>query len=128
MKKVKLVQIMSAMSFQNEDIVTVLDTWDGSILSFSKGNNNIDIVYDKIDDGTYISIPCSYEIDNNSIIDDFILNNNLNIKSLDDNAKRYEFKQIVRDLDLDEKWNYFRNERYNEIASEWCNDNNLKFE
>ena len=38
------------------------------------------------------------------------------------------FKDTYINFDIIKNWYKFRNEKYKEIAIEWCNKNNIKFE
>ena len=37
------------------------------------------------------------------------------------------FKDKIIDLDVEEQWYSFRNERYKEIAIEWCKDSSVNY-
>ena len=119
MLKVKLSSVINAMGFQNEDIIIVLDTWNSEILSFEVKNSKIDNVYDKIDNGEYITLPCNYDIDENAIILDFVKEN--------EGVDITNFKESLRKNSLTDKWNEYRDKIYKELAIEWCEENNIEY-
>jgi hypothetical protein len=121
MNSVNLNEIISVMNIQNEDVLSVVDKWDSAVITYDK-NVITDDIYEKIDNGTYITLPSSYEIDNESIINDFLVLNNLKM-----NTKNSDFKDLVKRNNLNEKWFEFKNDRYKEIAIDWLENNKLKY-
>ena len=110
------------MSIQNEDVLSVVDKWNAAVITYDKKVVNDDI-YEKIDNGTYIILPSDYEIDNDSIINDFLVIHNLKTN----NEKHVNFKDLIGRNNLSDKWFEFRNERYTEIAIDWLDSNGLKY-
>lgn len=121
MNSVNLNEIISAMNIQNEDVLSVVDKWDSAVITYDK-NVITDDIYEKIDDGTYITLPSSYDIDNESIINDFLSLNNFKM-----NNNNINFKDLIKRNNLNEKWFEFKNDRYKEIAIDWLETNKLKY-
>ena len=81
-----------------------------------------------------IVLPTKYYIDEYGMMEEFIetiedvrLYNQLQIAINGRGAFR-RFKDTCINFDIIEDWYKFRNEKYKEIAIEWCNKNNIKFE
>jgi hypothetical protein len=82
----------------------------------------------------YIKLPSQYEIHEYEIMERFcwsIANekerNILSIAIKGSGAFR-RFKDMIRELGVEEDWYTFKDEEYKEIAIEWCNDNGIKYE
>lgn len=81
-----------------------------------------------------IGLPTKYYIDEYSMMEEFIetiedarIYNQLQIAINGRGAFR-RFKDTCINFDIIEDWYKFRDEKYKEIAIEWCNKNNIKFE
>lgn len=84
----------------------------------------------------YISLPNEYEIDEFSMMADFVeqLEDSEEASALfrvldeDGNAAQRLFKQSVQAFDLEKEWLEFRNGCYDEIARLWCDENQIEYE
>lgn len=81
----------------------------------------------------YIELPTKYEINEYEMMEDFCdaLDNQRHRDSLR-NAIRGKgafrrFKDQVNDLGIEKNWYAFRDERYKQIAIDWCNEHELKY-
>lgn len=79
-------------------------------------------------------LPTKYDIYEYSMMEDFaetiediILKNQLYIALKGSGAFR-RFKDTSINFDIINDWYKFRDEKYKEIAIEWCNKNNIKYE
>ena len=82
----------------------------------------------------YIGLPTKYDIDEYSMMEDFIetiederLYNQLYIAISGKGAFR-RFKDTCINFDIINDWYKFREEKYKELAIEWCKDNNIEYE
>lgn len=134
--KVKLDDVLEAINFANDEteyyysIKTeeVLMCFDGMI----NGEENSELEEDIEENFEgYIRLPGQYEIDEYSVMEEFIEN-------LPEGRKQYEladairgkgafrrFKDTVYDLGLEQKWFDFRDGEYVRIAREWCRENEI---
>ena len=81
-----------------------------------------------------IMLPTRYDIDEYSMMEDFIetiedekLYNQLYIAINGPGAFR-RFKDTCINFDIIENWYSFRDKKYKEIATEWCQENNIDYE
>ena len=132
--KVKLDDIIEALEFVNAgmDTTAYLDPENLKIVYI---DDYIDIseeekerIYDE-----YISLPTKYYIDEYSMMAEFIetiedvrLYNQLYIAINGKGAFR-RFKDTCINFDIIDDWYKFREEKYKELAIEWCKDNNIEY-
>lgn len=81
-----------------------------------------------------IGLPTQYEINEYSMMEEFIetiedvrLYNQLKIAINGRGAFR-RFKDTCINYEIIDDWYKYRNDKYKEIAIDWCNKNNIKFE
>lgn len=81
-----------------------------------------------------IMLPTQYDIDEYEMMEDFIetlkdarLQNQLYI-SLNGRGAFRRFKDTCINFDIIDDWYKYRDERYKEIAINWCKENNIEFE
>ena len=81
-----------------------------------------------------IMLPTRYDIDEYSMMEDFIetiedekLYNQLYIAINGPGAFR-RFKDTCINFDIIENWYNFKDKKYKEIATEWCQENNIDYE
>ncbi len=133
--KVKLDDVIEMLEFVNNEM-------DSSAYYNDKTNEfiYIDDYSDMSEDekeeiyDNCIELPTKYYIDEYSMMEEFIetiedvrLYNQLQIAINGRGAFR-RFKDTCINFDIIENWYKFRDEKYKEIAIEWCNKNNIKFE
>ncbi len=132
--KVKLNDIIEALEFVN----------DGMDTTAYLNPENLEIVYidDYIDISEeekeriyeeYIILPTKYYIDEYSMMAEFIdgiederLYNQLYIAINGKGAFR-RFKDTCINFDVIDDWYKFREEKYKELAIEWCKDNDIEY-
>lgn len=135
--KVKLNDVIEALSFVNDETQyfysvkteEVLMVWDGMV----NGETDPDLIED-IEESfdEYIALPGKYEIDEYSMMEEFI-------DSLPEGRKQDElydairgrgafrrFKDEVNELGLEKKWYKYRDDAYEELAIEWCEENGIE--
>ena len=81
-----------------------------------------------------IMLPTRYDINEYKMMEDFVetiedsrLQNQLYI-SLNGSGAFRRFKETCINFDIINDWYKFRDEKYKEIAINWCKENNIKFE
>lgn len=135
--KVKLTDIVDALEFANDEtqyfysIKTeeILMMWDGMV----NGENDPDLV-EEIEENfdEYIALPGKYEIDEYDIMEEFVGNlpNGRKKEELYDSIQGRgafrRFKDSVCDLGLEQKWYKYRDDAYEKLAIEWCEDNGIE--
>lgn len=135
--KVKLTDIVDALEFANDEtqyfysIKTeeILMMWDGMV----NGENDPDLV-EEIEENfdEYIALPGKYEIDEYDMMEEFVGNlpNGRKKEELYDSIQGRgafrRFKDSVCDLGLEQKWYKYRDDAYEKLAIEWCEDNGIE--
>ena len=134
--KVKLDNIIEALEFVNlgMDTSAYLNPKTYEIVYMDEFMEGIseeeqEEIYDE-----YIELPTKYDIDEYSMMENFIetvedkrLYNQLYIAISGKGAFR-RFKDTCINFDIINDWYKFREEKYKELAIEWCKDNNIEYE
>lgn len=135
--KVKLDDVIEALNFANDEthyfysIKTeeVLMVWDGMV----NGETDPDLIEEiEVSFDEYIALPGRYEINEYNMMEEFI--DNLPEGRKQD--KLYDairgrgafrrFKDEVYELGLEQKWYKHRDEAYEKLAIEWCEENEIE--
>lgn len=135
--KVKLNDVIEAIDCVNDEIQYFYSTKTEEILMVWEGMVNGEDAPDLIEEiegslDEYIILPGQYEIDEYSMMEEFI-------DSLPEGYKQdklYDaisgrgafrrFKDEVYELGLEQKWYKYRDSEYKKLAIEWCEKNNLE--
>ena len=133
--KVKLSEIIDALDFTNDEIEYYYNPDSGEIFMSSIGvcenlsEDELDELFEKS-----IMLPTRYEINEYEMMKDFAetiedtrLQNQLYI-SLNGSGAFRRFKDTCINFDIIDDWYKFRDEKYKELAINWCKDNNIEFE
>lgn len=81
----------------------------------------------------YIEIPTKHEVNEYETMEDFSLSvsdRNIQIKllgAIKGKGAFRRFKDEIINLGIEGNWYSFREERFKEIARDWCKDNNIDF-
>ena len=133
--KVKLDDVIEMLEFLNQDM-------DSSAYYNEKTNEFIylnqfsDMSEDELEEiyDNCIELPSKYYIDEYGMMEEFIetiedvkLYNQLKIV-IDGRGAFRRFKDTCINFDIIDNWYKFRDEKYKEIATEWCNKNKIKYE
>ena len=132
--KIKLDDVIEALEFVNDgmDAGAYLNPKTYEIVYI---DDYIDISSEKKEEiyDEYISLPSKYYIDEYSMMEEFIetiddvkLYNQLYIAINGKGAFR-RFKDTCINFDIIDDWYRFRDEKYKELAIEWCKDNNIEY-
>lgn len=133
--KVKLNEIIDALDFTNNEIEYYYNPDNGEIFMSNIGDyeglneDELDELFEKA-----IMLPTRYDINEYEMMEDFTvtiedtrLRNQLYI-SLNGSGAFRRFKDTCINFDIIDDWYKFRDEKYKEIAINWCKENNIKFE
>ena len=123
-----------ALEFVNmgQDTEAYLNPKNGEIIYI---NEYTDISEDECEEiyDEYIGLPTKFYIDEYNMMEEFIetiederLYNQLYIAINGSGAFR-RFKDTCINYDIIDDWYKFRDEKYKELAIEWCEDNNIKY-
>ncbi len=120
-------------SISGEAFIAVEDEEDISELG-DDGIEEIDIANDIYENSSdYIELPDKYEINEYEMLDDF------SVSVEDEQASRMlqiaikgpgafrRFRDMIRELNLEQEWYFFRDEKYKEKAIKWCHVNKLEY-
>lgn len=133
--KVKLSEIIDALDFTNDEIEYYYNPDNGEIFMSNIGDyenlseDELDELFEKS-----IMLPTRYDINEYEMMEDFAetiedtrLQNQLYI-SLNGSGAFRRFKDTCINFDIIDDWYKFRDEKYKELAINWCKDNNIEFE
>lgn len=130
--KVKLSEVIDSLEFTNDEIKYYYNPDTEKIFMSNIGdfeNLNEDELFEKS-----IKLPTRYDINEYEMMEDFAttisdtrLQNQLYI-SLNGSGAFRRFKDTCINFDIINDWYKFRDERYKEIAINWCKENNIEFE
>jgi len=94
---------------------------------------NIKAAADIISTDDYIRLPDDYEIDDYSIMEDFCysiedeeLSEEL-LYAIRGNGAFRMFKEKIYQYEIEDDWYDYKDQRYREIAIEWCEENNIEY-
>ena len=133
--KTKLSEVIDALEFTNNEIEYYYNPDNEKIFMSNIGDFE-DLNEDELDElfEKSIMLPTRYDInayemmvDFTETINDTRLQNQLYI-SLNGNGAFRRFKDTCINFDIINDWYKFRDERYKEIAINWCKENNIEFE
>jgi len=149
---VKLQSIIEELEMQFEESQTFLNIKTGKIISVSLEDLRAAEEEDSFDHlpdwqqedrkvaidvcenfENYKELPTKYEINEYEIMEDYCLTVSDHVKrdtllrAIKGKGAFRRFKDTIIDFDIEEQWYSFRNERYKEIAIEWCKDNSVNY-
>ena len=133
--KVKLSEVIDALDFTNDEIEYYYNPDTEEIFMSNIGDFE-DLNEDELDElfEKSIMLPTRYDINEYEMMEDFAetindtrLQNQLYI-SLNGSGAFRRFKDTCINFDIINDWYKFRDERYKEIAIDWCKENNIEFE
>ena len=133
--KVKLSEVLDALDFTNDEIEYYYNPDNGELFMSNIGDfenlneDELDELFEKS-----IMLPTRYDINEYEMMENFAetiedtrLQNQLYI-SLNGSGAFRRFKDTCINFDIINDWYKFRDERYKELAINWCKDNNIEFE
>lgn len=132
---VNISNIIDDLEMMNSDMQSFLNIQTGKIITMF---DNLESEYatNEIENNTenYISLPTHYDINEYSIMEDFIdslddigIENQLYRAINGKGAFRY-FRDTIRNLGIENKWFAFKANAFKEIAIKWCKENNISYE
>lgn len=133
--KVKLNEVIDALDFTNDEIEYYYNPDTEEIFMSNIGDFE-DLNEDELDElfEKSIMLPTRYNINEYEMMENFAetisdtkLQNQLYI-SLNGSGAFRRFKDTCINFDIIDDWYKFRDERYKEIAINWCKQNNIEFE
>ena len=133
--KVKLSKVVDAMNSVNDETEYYYNP-DKEEIFMSNIGDFIDLDEDELDElfEKSIMLPTRYDIHEYDIMVRFVetitdtrLQNQLYI-SLNGKGAFRRFKDTCINFDIINDWYKFKNEKYKEIAIDWCKENNIEFE
>lgn len=133
--KIKLSEVIDALNFTNDEIEYYYNPDTEEIFMSNIGDFE-DLNEDELDElfEKSIMLPTRYDINEYEMMKDFTetiedtrLQNQLYI-SLNGSGAFRRFKDTCINFDIINDWYKFRDERYKEIAINWCKENNIEFE
>lgn len=133
--KLKLDKVIEALEFTNNEIEYYYNPDTEKIFMSNLGEfeklteDELEELFEKS-----IMLPTRYDINEYKMMKDFVetiddtrIKNHLNTSLYGKRAFR-KFKNICSNFNIINDWYNFRNERYKEIAMNWCKNNNIEIE
>ena len=133
--KVKLTEVIDALDFTNDEIEYYYNPDTEEIFMSNIGEienlneDELDELFEKS-----IMLPTRYDINEYEMMEDFAetiedttLQNQLYI-SLNGRGAFRRFKDTCINFDIIDDWYNYRDQKYKELAINWCKDNNIEFE
>ena len=133
--KVKLTEVIDALDFTNDEIEYYYNPDTEEIFMSNIGEieslneDELDELFEKS-----IMLPTRYDINEYEMMEDFAetiedtrLQNQLYI-SLNGRGAFRRFKDTCINFDIIDDWYKYRDQKYKELAINWCKENNIKFE
>ena len=133
--KVKLTEVIDALEFTNDEIEYYYNPDTEEIFMSNIGEieslneDELDELFEKS-----IMLPTRYGINEYEMMEDFAetiedtrLQNQLYI-SLNGRGAFRRFKDTCINFDIIDDWYNYRDQKYKELAINWCKDNNIEFE
>lgn len=133
--KVKLSEVIDALEFTNDEIEYYYNPDTEKIFMSNIGDFE-DLDEDELDElfEKSIMLPTRYDINEYGMMEDFAetikdvrLQNQLYI-SLNGSGAFRRFKDTCINFDIINDWYKFRDEKYKELAINWCKKNHIEFE
>ncbi|MGE7768204.1 UPF0158 family protein [Peribacillus sp. NPDC096540] len=150
--QVKLKDIIEEMEIQFEESQSFLNIKTGEIILVTSDDlrtaeddqpfdhlpdwqqENLKVANDVVENfENYIELPTKYDVNEYEMMEDFCLTvgdlrkqNTLLLEIKGKGAFR-RFKDKIINLDIEDQWFSYRDERYKQIAKEWCQDNNVNY-
>lgn len=133
--KVKLNEVIDALDFTNDEIEYYYNPDTEEIFMSNIGDFE-DLNEDELDElfEKSIMLPTRYDINEYEMMENFAetisdtkLQNQLYI-SLNGSGAFRRFKGTCTNFNIIDDWYKFRDERYKEIAIDWCKENKIEFE
>lgn len=81
----------------------------------------------------YLGLPTKYEVNEYEIMEEYCLSvsdqviRNKLLGAINGKGAFRRFKEKIIDFGIEENWYSFRNNRFKEIAINWCKDNSIDF-
>ena len=128
---VKLDDVIMALEFVNSGVMNTA-YFDSKKKEFIYVNDMINNRINDLNDD-YIMLPAQYDIDEYSMMEDFIehVSNDVIYEdlmwSIRGRGAFRRFKDMCSYHDVLDDWYKFRDEKYKELAINWCKKNNIDF-
>jgi hypothetical protein len=92
------------------------------------------IAIDVVDNSeNYIELPTKYEVNEYEIMEGFCLivsdhhKQDSLLRAISGKGAFKRFKDKILDFGIEDQWYSYRDERFKQIAIEWCQDNNISY-
>ncbi|MBR4610608.1 MAG: hypothetical protein IKO38_09190 [Erysipelotrichaceae bacterium] len=132
--KVKLALIIEGMEFSNDEIRAYYDPKNNELKYFG---DYMDLDEEEREEEEYnddlIGLPDHYDINEYSMMEEFVegiedpKDYNCMAIAIQGRGAFRRFKDMAINLGLIEDWYKFRDEKYKEIAREWCENHNINY-
>ncbi|MGM0877430.1 MAG: UPF0158 family protein [Bacillota bacterium] len=150
--QVKLKDIVEEMEIQFEESRSLLNIKTGEIVLVTSDDlraaedeksidhlpdwqqENIMLANDVVENfENHIELPTKYEVNEYEIMEDFCLKvsdrrkQDSLLRAIKGKGAFRRFKDKVIDFEIEDQWYSYRDERFKQIAIEWCQNNNVNY-
>lgn len=134
-----LQDLIDSMDMQFDEMDSYLDKKTMSIIYVTSGEiygvDNVEDIdeFEELYRNRFIRIPSQYDINEYSIIEDFIETLPENIQgefyiAINGRGAFRRFKDMARYTGVEKQWYNFKEQKLRDIAIEWCKENNIPCE
>lgn len=133
--KVKLEEVVEALDFANDEMQFFYDVKNEKIImvydGMVDGVKNPELI-EEIEFGEYISLPENFEINEYQMMEEFILklprgnSQRVLAHAIQGKGAFRRFKDRLYDVGLVKEWYSFRDDAYEKLAREWCEEHNIE--
>lgn len=134
--KVKLSDILEALELNDRYSEYFLDEETGEVVQVNEMMMTQDEkseIYDRLDEHGFFRLPTSFDIDDFSLMDDFIstmpaTSRKKLFEAISGRSPFRNFKDEIRLMGQEQKWYDFQADAYRRKAIAWCKEHNVEWE
>ncbi len=134
--KVKLSEIIDAIEMTDQESEYFLDKETGELVwtnDFAMTSEEKEEAYDALDEHGFYRLPSSFDINEYSIMEDFVYllpesKRERLARAISGKGAFRRFKDGIRRMGIEEQWYDYQGDAYKRMAIEWCEENEIEYE
>ncbi len=134
--KVKLSEIIDAIEMTDQESEYFLDKETGELVwtnDFAMTSEEKEEAYDALDEHGFYRLPTSFDINEYSIMEDFVYSlpeskRERLARAISGKGTFRRFKDGIRRMGIEEQWYDYQGDAYKRMAIEWCEENEIEYE
>lgn len=137
MTNVKLEDVIFAIETTDQDSESYLDEETGEIETLSYMTMTpaeIKEVSERLDEYGFVRLPVSEEINEYGIMENFVYSRKNDSErrklaaAIQEHLAFRRFRNMIRDLNIEQDWYAFQENAYRDQAVQWCKDHNVQYQ